>query len=293
MKTAGTVLLLTNSADATSDYLEDGVTTAGISVSRYNTDVDLHDTHFSYHRSSMVMRWGSVKLRPENISHVIFRRPKPFHPHIRGDNFQVQHAGDEWSEVWEGFLSAVPHEFWINHPSRNFAASHKIEQISRANKFGLNTPQTLVTSIPDLALDFCRQYPRVIVKPLSSGYIERDNPVNDTLIYTRAFEQKDIKVIDRVKLCPVMFQERIDKLIDVRITFLDGRMIAVGLKASDENEDQRLDIRRFNMSDVEYENVDLPKDVREKIKSLIKSYKIRFAAIDFAIDSNGNWVFLK
>ena len=294
MKNARTVLLLTNSADATSDYLEDGITTAGIAVARYNTDVDLHGTHFSYHCGSMVMRWGGVELRPENISHVVCRRPKPFQPHIQGDKFQVQHAGDEWAEAWEGFLSAVPHELWINHPSRNFAASHKIEQISRANQFGLKAPQTLVTSIPDLALEFCRQHSKgVVVKPLASGYIERDNPVHDTLIYTRAFGQHDIKVIDRVKSCPVMFQERIDKAIDIRLTVLDGQMIAAGLKAYDSNEKQRLDIRRFNMADVEYEKIDIPIEIKTKIRLLMNSYGIRFAAIDFARDFDGKWIFFE
>jgi len=294
MKNARTVLLLTNSADATSDYLEDGITTAGIAVARYNTDVDLHDTHFSCQSGSMILRWSGVELRPENISHVVFRRPKPFQPHIQGDKFQVQHAGDEWAEAWEGFLSAVPHELWINHPSRNFAASHKIEQISRANQFGLKIPQTLVTSIPDLALEFCRKYSKgVVVKPIASGYIERDDPDNDSLIYTMSFEQQDIEILDRIKSCPVMFQERIDKAIDVRITVLDGNMIAVGLKAYDSNERQRLDIRRFNMLDVEYESIDMPNGVKTKIKALIESYGIRFAAIDFAVDFDGNWVFFE
>lgn len=291
---APTVLLLTNSADATSDYLEDGITAAGISVARYNTDVDLHDTQFSYHFGSMVMRWGAIELRPENVSHVVFRRPKPFQPHVQGDKFQVQHAGDEWAEVWESFLSAVPYELWINHPSRNFAASHKIEQISRANQFGLKVPQTIVTSIPDVALEFCRKYTKgVVVKPLASGYIERDNPDHDTLIYTRAFEQQDMGIIDRIKSCPVMFQERIDKIIDVRLTVLDGQMIAAGLKAYDYNDNQRLDIRRFNMSDVKYENINIPNEVKTKTKFLMDSYGLRFAAIDFAVDFDGKWVFFE
>lgn len=294
MKRARTVLLLTNSTDSTSDYLAEGLLSAGISVTRYNTDVDLENTQFSYHCASMVMRWGNVELRPNNISHVIFRRPKPFQPCIQGDKFQVQHAGDEWAETWESFLSAVPHELWINHPSRNFAASHKIEQLGRASHFGLRIPQTLVSTSPDLALEFYRQHPRgVVVKPLASGYIERDTPDRDSLIYTRKLEPHDLKVIDRIKACPVMFQEMINKDIDIRLTVLDGQMVAAGLKAFDSERKQRLDIRRFNMEDVEYEDIRIPDEIKSKVRILMDSYGIRFAAIDFARDFDGTWVYFE
>lgn len=288
------ILLLTNSSDATSDYLEGEIASAGIELVRYDTDKDLQKTQFSYSNNHMLMQWRNVELRPEDVSHVVYRRPKPFLPNISGDKFQVQHVGDEWAEVWESFLAEIPFGLWINHPSRNFESSHKIEQLSRAKKSGLQVPQTIVTSIPGLALDFFRQFAKgVIVKPLASGYIERDAPEDDTIIYTRAFQEDDIKIIDRIKSCPVMFQERIDKSIDVRLTALDGQMVAVGLKAYDVRGEQRLDIRRYNMADVVYEEIEIPLEVQAKVKTLINSYDIRFAAIDFAIDIKGEWIFFE
>lgn len=288
------VLLLTNSEDATSDYLEECLCAANIPVSRYNTDTDLSKTSFNYFEDLPHLSWGEHQLVPQNVSSIVLRRPKPLEPRITGDQFQTNHLAAEWREVWEGFLAFSPIEAWINHPGRNFLASHKIEQLSRANRLGLSVPQSLVTNEPERAHKFCELQPSgVIVKPLASGYIERDDPSEDSLIYTREFTITDYKNLGDIVSCPVLFQERIDKVTDVRVTALDGRMVAVGMKSLDSEDKQILDIRRDNMERVEYTPVQIPESTGNSIHCMLREYGLRFAAIDFAIQTDGSWVFFE
>lgn len=287
-------LLLTNYEDVTSDYLQDCLSKAGITVYRYNTDKDLSQTSFTYSNNLPIMCWQGIKLRPDNIRAVLFRRPKPFTPHISGDPYQVAHLASEWAEVWEGFLSHIPLQRWINHPSMNFMASHKIEQLSRAVKVGLQIPQSLVTNNPSEALGFFHaQLTGVIVKPIASGHIERSAPSEDTFIYTQRLDQAHLKALHHINFCPVLFQERILKYLDVRVTVVDYKMQAVGLKALDSDGEQRLDIRRHNMRDVEYLPIEVPEDIHHNILALMKSYCLRFAAIDFAVKKDGTWIFFE
>lgn len=288
------VLLLTNSGDVTSDHLESCLAAQTVPYCRYNTDGDLEDTLFSYHNNYPQLRWGKHEIGPADVSAVIYRRPKPFRPVPSDDEFRDKHTADEWAEAWEGFLAHIEPERWINHPSRNFLASHKIDQLTRAHALGLAVPPSLVTNRPDEAQKFLNeQAAQVIVKPLASGFIERADPVEDSLIYTHAFKDEHHELLPLIRHCPVLFQVRVRKLMDVRLTFLDGQMIAMGMTSQEPDGEQCLDIRRDNMSNVEYCNIEIPMSVASKVKALMECYGLRFGALDFIIEKYGEWVFLE
>lgn len=241
-----TALILTNSKDVTSDYLCARLEEAGVDFVRYNTDVDCNRTLFLYKKSAPFIKWGDNSLNPDQISALILRRPKPIEIDAELDKTSREHTSAEWSEAIEGFLSHIDETIWVNHPARNSMASHKVEQLTRAKQYGLNVPPTIVTNDPDSAKEFIRsQTSGSIVKPLASGFIEREE--GDTLIYTHAFQEEHFKFLDRIRQCPVLFQSRIPKTLDVRLTVLDDHMVAVALQAKEQDGTQRLDIRRDNI----------------------------------------------
>ena len=90
-----------------------------------------------------------------------------------------------------------------------------------------------------------------------------------------------------------LFQEKIIKHLDVRVTVLDKKMVAIGLKGVDRNGIQRLDIRRNNMTDIEYIPLVVPGRIQEAIYRIMTHYELRFAAIDFAITDQGEWIFFE
>jgi glutathione synthase/RimK-type ligase-like ATP-grasp enzyme len=103
---------------------------------------------------------------------------------------------------------------------------------------------------------------------------------------------KHLKKLGLIGRCPTLFQQAIEKTSDVRICYLDGTMTAVELVALECGE-QRTDIRRNNMNDVQYRVLKVPPDVTGALHKLLRFYKLRFAAIDFVIDKQGKWVFLE
>ena len=74
---------------------------------------------------------------------------------------------------------------------------------------------------------------------------------------------------------------------------VDDAVHGVTLTAAEPDGSQRCDIRRNNMSDVRYEKIDLPDDIRSGLIELMRFYELRFAAIDMVIDVEGNWHFLE
>lgn len=287
-------IILSNSRDETADYLESRLSNAGVPVLRLNTDCISEDA-WGYHNGIPLLYLSNGQIKsPSNFKHVVFRRPHPVRVASCGDAAQQNHMSEEWSECLEGFLGLIPLKNWFNHPSRNYIASHKLEQLYRAAHFGLSVPDSVVTSKPEIAHAFFLKYESdgIVAKTLSGGWFEREYPWEDSMVHTVEISSDHEKIFQSLPLCPVLFQKKIDKQIDIRVIVIDDSITAVGMRAFD-GEKQRLDIRRNLMNDVSYSKVIIPDQIREAILMIVKSYELRFAALDFALDISGNWIFFE
>lgn len=287
------LLILTNSGDATSDYLQSRL--AGASIDNVRLDTDRLSTTYelSINADGATLKGPDNVIRPHEISNVWFRRPGPITLSSVVITEETKHLRDEWSEALEGFLAQIPMQTWVNHPANNAMASHKIEQLARANRMGLTIPDTLVTQSPDEAQEFFYKHnKKVVVKPLAFGFVER-NGGPDSVIYTNALAPADLNRISSIANCPTLLQQEISKQRDVRITIVDDDIHAVSLIAMDSSGHQRVDIRRDNMQGVQYELTDIPANVLRSVQAYHKSYGLRFSAIDMAVDQAGNWTFFE
>ncbi|MEJ0000911.1 MAG: hypothetical protein WDO13_18135 [Verrucomicrobiota bacterium] len=159
---------------------------------------------------------------------------------------------------------------------------------------GLLVPDTLVTQEPSAVTAFYEEHGRkLIVKPISSGYVERGPTERDSLIYTNRVLDEHLNDLGDLKHCPAFFQQFIEKSYDVRITVVDGDIHVVALFASDATGNQRCDIRRNNMADVSYKQIELPDRIRQLIANLMRRYNLRFGAIDMAVSTTGEWYFFE
>ena len=290
---AAMLLILTHSADATADYLCLSLQKAEIAFLRINSDAVIGKIRLFSRDGSTRLIIGSRTIVAGDISNVWLRRPRTLSTELAADPAERRNLILEWSEALEGFLAQIPLEKWINHPSANVGASHKLEQLHRASQFGLNIPKTLMTQDSADLLNFWKECQgQVIVKPLASGFLERTASDEDSHIYTNAVKLEHLDGQALVN-CPTLFQATIDKTLDVRVTVLDGEIEAVSMKAVESDGIQRLDIRRNNMSDVAYGQITVPSKIKDILIPYLNSYKLRFAAVDMAVDRKGEWIFFE
>jgi len=289
------VLVLTNSLDATADYLCAKVHAAAVALVRLDSDMDLRRLSLEYRNGKPVLGIDQATYRPEDFSHVWLRRPEELRlqNQVLGQA-EKRHITEEWKGALEGFLAHIDVCRWINHPARNAAASHKMEQLSRAKSLGFLVPETLITNKPEAMHDFWHECEgEVAVKPIFSGYLERDAPAEDSQVYTNRVQPRHLQSAHSLlPICPTLFQRIVRKAMDVRITIVDSAVYPVGITADDGGR-QRLDIRRNNMNDVKYSMVSVPPELRARLMELVASYGLRFAAVDMAIDEDGRWFFFE
>jgi glutathione synthase/RimK-type ligase-like ATP-grasp enzyme len=289
------IIVVSNSQDATADYLCSRLKHENLEHIRFDTDTVIGQVELLYKANQFSLFINGITLSPNKVNSVWYRRPERLE--LNNDSFEEGerlHTISEWSACLEGFLAHIPTELWINHPRQNASASSKLEQLSRARNLGFKIPQTIVTQSFHEALAFsqgCKG--NVIVKPISHGYIERSEPRKDTLIFTNEVSLEQLNSNKALlSLCPTLFQEKIEKIYDIRVNILDTNVIAVAIYAS-EDELQRIDIRRKNMQGVRYKIVSLPPTLNNKILELCHSYRLRFAAVDMAFTKDSEWIFFE
>ena len=90
---------------------------------------------------------------------------------------------------------------------------------------------------------------------------------------------------DSIELTPVYIQNYVQKSYEVRVTVIDDNYFAVKILS-----DNSVDWRDGNN---QYELIDVPEEVRECIKMMMKDFQLRFGAIDYIVSNDGKWYFLE
>lgn len=288
------LLVLTNSRDETADFVTTKLQQLDFPFVRLNTDrlADTMALTATQTCSRLVLEGESYSS--DSFSHVWLRRPQPLVIRLSSDPAENLHIQQEWSAAIEGLLARIPRRRWINHPAANAAASYKIEQLFRARSMGLCVPDTLVTQSSEEAERFYHSHNGdIVVKPITGGYIERQNPGADTVIYTQAVPWEKLSLFSTCNVCPVLLQERINKKQDVRVIIVDKDMHAVALTSANAKTGQPIDIRANNFADVVYDPIKLPSKIESQIRDYVQSYELRFAAIDMALNDHDDWIFFE
>ncbi len=285
------LVILTNSDDATADYVLKRLREESIPYCRINTDDIMAKYHFSYTIDDCLLHAADCSISAKTVSALWYRRPLPIKSHS-DKTLEAEWISGEWTAALEGWLAHVPIERWINHPSFIELANSKMEQITRAKKYGFLVPDSLVTQNREDFNSFWQKHNKhIVAKPLLSGYVESDTLNKFGLIYTTELKDSDLFQLDDLSICPTFFQEKIDKIFDVRITVFDSKLTA--LKLVREASTNNIDIRIDNFEGVLYEPIDLPKETEKKILQLLHSYSLRFAAIDMVVNYKYDWFFLE
>lgn len=89
-----------------------------------------------------------------------------------------------------------------------------------------------------------------------------------------------------VAACPHLFQAKVEKVFDVRLTAVGDRLFAVRIDSPD------LDWRR-RQSLMECTPIAIPAQVARSVHAYLADFQLTFGAFDFAVTATGRWYFLE
>jgi glutathione synthase/RimK-type ligase-like ATP-grasp enzyme len=260
--TSPVVLILTHPDDVHADAVQAHLGAARVEVRRIDTaqlgglsaPVTAHLRH-----GAVTGNVAGVSL--SRVVGVWHRRPSEFTTTDAADAAELR-AGVG------GVLAPLP---YLNRPANMAVAGFKPYQLVVAAFCGLSVPETMVSTVARVASTMAdRLGGGVVVKPMSrqvAGLIDE----HDRAGWERAMH---------------LTQQRIPTTRHVRLTVVDGTMFAAMI------ESPHLDWRR-DVHACRYQVVDTPVEVAGPVRRLLARLRLRYAALDFAVDPVGRWWFLE
>ena len=301
------VLIISQSSDRSTDNVMDWLYYMGISCRRVNGEkIFNYDYHTSFElgfstNASQLTLADDATINLADVKSIWHRRdalnsfaplqdkshepfPSDMLKHLRSENIEAKEAFYHCMEDGKKILG-------------NFERSslNKISMLTTAKKQGIDIPVTLVTNRKSNLLEFMKAHPRLITKAIQEGYdfsLERDGKHEFYLSYTEELDEDFIRFVPET-FFPSLFQEKLDKELDIRVFFLNGACYAMAI-FSQLDDQTNVDFRKYNKK-VNNRNVPykLPDILEEKISLLMSDLRLNTGSIDIIKTKNGRFVFLE
>ena len=171
-------------------------------------------------------------------------------------------------------------------------AEQKQLQLEVARKVGLEIPRTLVTNDPAAVREFwdaCRG--SVITKMMTGFAVMEDG--REQVVFTTPLKESDLGALDQLALCPMTFQEKLEKALELRVTIVGERVFAASIDSST-MERSKTDWRREGLALLSsWKPYTLPADVEKGLLALMDAFALNYGAIDVIVTPEGKHVFLE
>ncbi|TGD59051.1 MvdC/MvdD family ATP grasp protein [Flavobacterium humi] len=215
--------------------------------------------------------------------------------------------GSGLSSVLEGeFLSSVHGEvratlfgmleslncFQIGKFSQYRRLDSKEEQMKIASHLGLKIPETCITNNPEEAKRFIKERPGGVISKMQSAFaITRDGIEN--VVFTNVMKEEDLNDIDTLQYCPMQFQEKLEKALELRVTIVGDQVFSFAID-SQKLENAKLDWRREGVTLLQdWKPYDLPLEIKEKLLQMMDIYQVNYGAIDIIVTPENDYYFLE
>ncbi|HYH99424.1 MvdC/MvdD family ATP grasp protein [Hyalangium sp.] len=262
----------------------------------YRFDTDLFPTHL---RLSLDEGGGGRLAGPEGvldlaeIDAVWYRRsatgariPQELDPQLRHPSVE------ESRRVVFGMLAALG-VFQLDALEQVRRAEHKPLQLELARALGLEVPRTVTTNDPEAVHAFAERCPAGVVTKMMSSFAVYDERGQEQVVFTTPLDPGDLEDLEGLDLCPMTFQERIAKALELRVTVVGDRVMAAAID-SQALPGAREDWRREGMALIDaWQPYTLPEPVRVRVLRLMDALGLNYGAFDFIVTPEGRHVFLE
>lgn len=293
-----TILLLTHSGDYyTIDNVERAVAERGCRPIRFNTDLFPEKIKLSIrlgrNGTGLLLQddAGEISLNAKDIYSVWLRKIGT--PHVDKDMDELLRRGciTESGATLEAFLDELDSIRWLDHRSTVLKAQNKVYQLRLAQSAGIKTPETLITNNPEDVRRFYRDMKENIVsKMLTPLTISMDG--HSPFVYTNRIGPEDLNELESLRYSPMVFQECIRSEYELRIAYVDGRLLTGAIHTGKVMEGD-VDWRSQKQKKMEWEPFHVHEDFARKVRQFMKKIGLGFGALDVMVTPGGEYVFLE
>ena len=233
------------------------------------------------------LRLGSQRFSLEQFKSAWYRRtPAP----ILDGTAQVGAPGFVEREI-STFLAGVwanSRMLWINGPASVLRAENKLIQLALAQELGFSTPRTIVTNDPSAARSFVAAVPRAVVKSITGGTFEHSDEW--WVLLTHAVSAGHLESDAAIQVAPCIFQERIEKGADIRVTLVGADIFAAHIVTTVGDE---VDWRALDRHNLSYRPHALPDELGSRCLEMLRRLGLTYGCFDFVLTPARDYFFLE
>ncbi|MCY1075356.1 MvdC/MvdD family ATP grasp protein [Archangium lansingense] len=172
-------------------------------------------------------------------------------------------------------------------------AEHKPLQLKLARALGMDVPRTLMTNDPEAVRAFAASCPGGVVTKMMASFAVYDERGREQVVFTTPLEASELEDLEGLDLCPMTFQERLAKAVELRVTVVGEQVMAAAID-SQALPKAREDWRREGAALVDaWKPYTLPEPVRVQSLQLMEALGLNYGAFDFIVTPEGRHVFLE
>jgi glutathione synthase/RimK-type ligase-like ATP-grasp enzyme len=226
-----------------------------------------------------------------DVTAVLYR-----HLHLREaplilDSKARELAESELRATLEGALLAID-AYWLNHPYANRLARNKPLQLALAAREGLSVPETRITDDPEEIRALHRRWDGEMVAKLVGGQVVAPKVDEQYVVHTTLVEGQDLASDAALGACPAIYQRRVEKAFDLRVTVVGERLFACRIDSQD-SEQGAVDWRTAGPGILPIGQSELDDDIAAKCLALMRRMGIDLAGLDLIVTPAGETVFLE
>lgn len=292
------ILVITNQQDdAHADTLIQRCNDIGLgnNIIRLNTENFIHNCQINFNGDNyhVLIKDSQREFYSNEILSVWYRRPQPITVLEQEDPGVVEYIQQQATAAMRG-LFFLTHDTakWVNPLPALHAARHKIPQLTLAKHVGFSVPRTIVTNKSEDLKNFFSENEIICNKSLDSPNYTVNGKMYPYLTkkFTTINEIED--KLDSLKICPTLFQEYIDKDVDIRVVIMGKKVTAVAIE-SQNNKLSQVDFRGISPHLLQHTIHKLPHDVEKSVLDFVKRSNLLFSSMDLVLDKNGKYYFIE
>lgn len=282
------LLILTSEQDLTADYLIVDLIRRQFPYFRLNNE-ELQSVSFNFELNRLgtvrSISTGPKTVDLEKVTSVWYRRS--IHPSPKGALTMAERyfVSGELRHLAMG-LVLNPEIVWVNPIDKVSVAEHKLYQLQVAAGLGFQVPRTLVSAdIEDIRNFALENAAETICKPIFHGMFF--DGISSHSVFTRRLDIDSLST-NNLQDCPILLQEEIPRVSDVRATFIGQHCFVADIHSETPLVDWRDPCIDLNYTVSGFDDSTL-----QRCRQMLKKLGLVYGAFDFIRTPDNNLVFLE
>jgi glutathione synthase/RimK-type ligase-like ATP-grasp enzyme len=293
------IVMLTRSSDITGmlGELRKSLEDRGAEVMRFDTDRFPIEAQVGFTQAAngevIRFRTNGQDWRIEDGDAIWYRRaswagklPQDMDPQLRHG------CVSESKALLLGMLAAAPC-FVMDSPDLVRQRGHKPAQQRLAREVGLATPRTLMTNDAEHAREFIASCPGGAIAKMLAAFAITDAEGGEQVVFTTALTDRHVAELDGLRFSPMVFQEQLQKRLELRITVIGTQMFAAAVD-SQRTTGAEVDWRERGVTLLRsWMPYTLPTEIERSLHQYMDRIGMQYSAIDMIVEPDGRHVFLE